>query len=130
MKTRTKWKCHQRDHSVLLNLFSTKKFHFHLINPSGEFQGKSPSVVAVLIKEQIARQMRDAGMDVSELLIHIRPSSEVQQEVGHTHTHMDPSHVDIVVQMHQQICRQVEVRENISVNFNESKIWPKDKQFF
>ena len=74
-------------------------------------------MVAVLIKEQIARQMRDAGMDVSELLIHIRPSSEVQQEVGHAHTHMDPSHVDIVVQMHQQICRQVEVRENILVKF-------------
>lgn len=48
-------------------------------------------------------------MNISELEIHIRPASEVQQEVAeHTHKHMDPSHIDIVIQMHEQICRQVE----------------------
>ena len=60
-----------------------------------------------LIKEDIARQMRDAGMDVSGLKITIRSPKEMEKFTKAPEP-SKPSPADIGAQMHEQICSQVE----------------------
>ena len=73
------------------------------------FKDKSPEEILVLIKEQIARQMRDAGMDISDLNVELKPTDELEEpdNIDH-HIHPEPSPQDAVLQMHDEIIKQVQ----------------------
>ena len=86
-----------------------KKYNF-IIEPI-EFRGKSPSEISILVKEQIARQMRDAGLNISGLKIHIRSAEEVaaarraaEMQIGTAAAPAGdgPSAIEISIQMHEQ----------------------------